>query len=232
MTYLPAEILNAVDANKPVFLATGGLALAFNYAYFFSAFLAAKRDRVFTFPLVCSTIWFAHDLSFVLAHDTWFGVYHHWYLQGFWYGLVVKTLFELGFIYQTWIYGKEEILPRGSQQLFNGFILLTMAAGIVAWWSLKQFLDDPIYTYAFGATGLIAPLFVIARMARRGDAKGQSVLVWASYCGMQSCWYIATILLFGPAFRKPTYLAMCVLSVGAGLVAAILCHRLRGRSNL
>ena len=120
MTYDPQTIFNAVDANMAGYFALGGVALLFNYAYFFGAIVAARRDKVFTFPLFCTTLWFAHDLSFVLAYDEWFHVYHHWYVKGFRAGLIPTMSIEAWYIYQTWLYGKDELLPKASQGAFTG----------------------------------------------------------------------------------------------------------------
>lgn len=232
MSYDPQVLLASVDQNMAQFTALGTAAMVFNYIYFFTAIVNGRRDRAFTFPLVCSTIWFAHDLSYLLLYDQWFHVYKHWYVERFWYGLVPTTLFEIFFIYQAWQYGKDEIMPKASRTAFTGYVLLAVVSGLVFWAALKYFLADPIYAYAFGATGVIAPIFVIARMLRRGDAKGQSVLLWASYVGMQSSWFTATILYFGPDFRTPWYLAMVALSILGGVAATILCHRMKREARI
>ena len=46
MTYDPQFILNAVDVHRTEFLVTGGVALIFNYLYFFGAAMAARRGDV------------------------------------------------------------------------------------------------------------------------------------------------------------------------------------------
>jgi len=230
MTYSPQEIFTAVDQNTAMFFAIGGVALIINYVFFISAALDARRDKVFTFPLALSTLWFAHDLSYVLSYNEWFNVYGHWYVKNFWYGLIPTTLFEAWYIYQTWLYGKDEILPRGSRRAFNGFMVLAILAGLVSWYALKQFLDDPLYVWAFGSTGFLTPIFVIGRMMRRGDAKGQSVLTWTAYTCMQICWFSNVILLFGDAFHTPAYLAMAATSIVGGVAMAVLTHRMNRRN--
>jgi hypothetical protein len=203
--------------------ALAGAALIFNYVFFMGAALAARRDKVFTFPLVCTTVWFAHDLSYLLLHRQWF--YDHWYVKNCWIGLIATTLFEVRYIYQTWQYGKDEVLPRGSRKAFAAYMTCAVATGTIGWFALKSFLDDPIYVFTFGSTGFLAPAFVIARMLRRGDAKGQSVPIWIAYTGMQTCWFANTVLLFGPAFREVWYLSMAACSVAGGVAAAIIVKR-------
>ncbi|QIL73998.1 hypothetical protein G7048_26270 (plasmid) [Diaphorobacter sp. HDW4B] len=231
MTYDPNLIFQSLDQHVVVFIAIGSLAMVFNYLYFYFAAQAARRDKVPTFPLACTTIWFAHDLSFVLMFDQWFNVYDHWYVKLFWVALIPTTLIELGYIYQTYLYGKKEILPNGSQKAYLAFVALSVLAGLVGWYSLKQFLDDPIYAYTFGSTGFMAPVFVLAKMARRGDAKGQSEKVWAAYTAMQLTWFSCPILFFGPAFREPWYLIMAATSVAGGLILTGLCIRMRRPST-
>jgi len=174
-------------------------------------------------------IWFAHDLSFVLMYDEWFNVYNHWYVKLFWVALIPTTLAEAGFIYQTWRYKKNEILPSASPNVFLGFIVVSIVLGAIGWWSLKEFLNDSIYAYTFGATGAMAPPLVISRILARGNAKGQSVMTWVSYTCMQVCWFSVVLLFFGPAFRTPWYLAMASASVGGGIALSLITYRLQHR---
>jgi hypothetical protein len=229
MSYDPQAILATIDQNKTAFFALGGVALLFNYVFFISAALTARRDKAFTFPLAVSTVWFGHDLSYLLLYQQWFGVYDHWYVKNFWIGLVPTTLFEALYIYQVWLYGKDELLPRGTRQGFALYMIGAITVGVIGWFALKSFLDDPIYAFTFGSTGFLAPIFVIARMLRRGDAKGQSALTWIAYVGMQSCWFLNTILLFGPAFRTGWYLAMAACSVGGGALVVVLVQKFTRR---
>lgn len=218
MTYDPHAVLASIDQNVFLFLGISGTALVFNYIYFWQAGVSAKRDGFYTFPLACSTIWFAHDLSFVLLFNDWFNVYNHWYLKLFWLGLIPTTLFELFYIYQTWLYGKKELMPNASQALFNGFMAVAIIFGLIAWYALKQFLDDPLYVWTFGSTGLLAPALVLGLILKRGHTKGQSVLMWGSYVGMQTFWFSAAILVFGDAFRTPQYLLMAAASILGGVI--------------
>lgn len=227
MIYDPHAIFDAVDANKTSYLVLGGAAMIFNYGYFIGAALAARRDKTFTFPLACTTFWLAHDLSFVLAFGRWNPIYNHWYIQGFWLGLIPTTLFEAWYIYQTWLYGKDELLPNNSRSIFTIYIFLATLAGLVGWWSFKAFLDDPIYAYTFGSSGFVAPFFVIPLVLKRGNAKGQSLVTWISYVCMQTCWFAGAVTLFGPAFRSPQYLAMATTSIGGGIVLVLLVRKYR-----
>ena len=228
MSYDPYAILQSIDGNIVLFLILGSLAMTFNYIYFWAAAATTRRDRVYTFPLTCTTIWFAHDLSFVLLFNDWFDVYDHWYLKLFWVALIPTTLAEAYFIYQTWLYGKKELMPKASPAIFNAFMIVAIIFGLIVWYVIKQFLGDPIYAFTFGATGLIAPALVLGRILMRGDAKGQSITIWASYTGMQTCWLSATIIFFGDAFRTPQYLLMVAASIIGGIALAVITQRMSG----
>ncbi len=214
-----------MDANPVLFIALGALAMVFNYTFFAEAIRVGRRDRVFVFPLMVSTLWFAHDLSFVLRGFEWFGTYRHWYVELFFIALIPTTLFEMIFIRQVWLYGQDEILPRRSRRQFALFILGAELAGLVVWFATKEVLGDPIYAFTFGGVAALAPIFAIRRMIQRNDTKGQSPLLWLSFSAMLCCWYAAVWLFFGPAVKTVPQVLLALLAIGGGLVMARLSTR-------
>jgi hypothetical protein len=227
--YDSATILASVDANRVLFIALGGLAMVFNYTFFFEAIRAGRRDKVFAFPLAVSTVWFAHDLSFVLRMQEWFGQVSHWYVELFWVALIPTTLFEVAFIWQVWAYGQDEIMPRASRAQFGWFIGGSVVAGLVIWFAVKDVLADPLYVFTFGGVAALAPVFGARRTIARGDAKGQSPLLWGAFAAMLACWYTAVYIFFGPAFQTPQQLALPILSIGGGIAMAAWCLRLQAK---
>lgn len=227
ISYDTTTLLAAVDSKRTLFMGLSSVSMIFNYIYFYMAVVTARRDKVATFPLVCSTIWFAHDLSYVLSYGQWFVTLDHWYVKSFWYGLIPTTLLEAVYIHDFWRYGRQEMSPRLSRRHFDLFVVGAIVLGLIGWNSLKQFLDDPLYAYTFGATGFIAVAFGLPRMLRRGDAAGQSPITWIAYCMMQICWFTTTMLVFGPAFHQPWYLLLSAGSLVGGAIMAMLAHRWR-----
>jgi len=223
--YVATDLLSSVDSNPILFIALGALAMVFNYTFFAEAIRAARRDRVFAFPLMVSTLWFAHDLSFVLRGFDWFGTYHHWYVELFFVALIPTTLFELFFIRQVWTYGQAEIMPGASRRQFALFILGAEVAGLIIWFATKEVLGDPIYAFTFGGVAALAPIMAIRRIIQRGDSKGQSPLLWLSFSAMLICWYTAVWLFFGPAFKTAPQVLLALLAIGGGLVMARLSSR-------
>lgn len=222
--YDPHTLLAGVDANVAGFLALGGITMVFNYTFFVAAIINARRDKTFAFPLAASTIWFAHDLNFVLQMHQWFEVYNHWYLKLFWAALVPTTGLELLFIYHAWKYGRDEIFPGSTQHHFNVYLLGAVALGAVGWLGLKALLGDPIYAWTFGATGFLAIAFCLPRYFRIGPA-GQSRLMWIAFCGMEAFWTLTTALYFGPFFRTASYLLLMATCVAGGAVMVLLLNR-------
>lgn len=220
--YVASDLLSSVDSNPVLFIALGALAMVFNYTFFAEAIRAGRRDRVFVFPLMVSTLWFAHDLSFVLRGAEWFGTYGHWYVELFWVALIPTSLFELFFIRQVWVYGQDEILPGRSRRQFALLILGAELAGLIIWFATKEVLADSIYAFTFGGVAALAPILAMRRTIQRGDTKGQTPLLWLSFSAMLICWYTAVWLFFGPAFKTVPQVLLALLAIGGGLAMARL----------
>lgn len=223
MFYDAQALLAVIDANKLAVLAGGGIAMIFNYIFFWEAGRSAMRDQSPAFPLIACTIWFAHDLSFVLNYAEWFGTYDHWYLKLFWAGLIPTTLFEAFYTWQFWRYGREEFHPAATQQQWTAYVLGALALACLSWWALKQVLDDPLYTWSFATTGALAAFFCLARAVRRGDTAGQSALMWWAFCAMTTTWFACEYIVFGGMFRHPLFVGIGVVSVVLGAVMARKC---------
>lgn len=225
MFYNAQELLAQIDANRNAVLLGGTIAMIFNYIFFFESARSAMRDKSPAFPLIACTIWFAHDLSFVLKYDDWFNLYNHWYLKLFWAGLIPTTAFEVFYTWQAWRFGREEFFAGGTQERWTQYVLGTVLVGCLVWWAMKQVLDDPLYTWSFATTGALAATFCLARALRRGDTAGQSALMWWSFCAMQTSWFTCEYVVFGGMFRHPLFVGMGVLCVICGVIMARLCGK-------
>jgi hypothetical protein len=230
--YDSQQILASVDAHIGLFLALGTVTMLFNYGFFITAIINGNRDRAFPFALLACTIWFAHDISYLLMFHTWFGTYHHWYLELFWAALIPTSTIEAIYIFQVWRFGKEELMPKSSQSAFNFYILAAVAAGMLGWFSVKSFLADPIYVYTFGCTGYLGVVTAIPRLLRRRDAAGQSVAMWVCFIFMQTGWFSTTALLFGPAFQTPLWFALWFGCVAGGAFMVAACRTLKPATAL
>jgi hypothetical protein len=227
MFYNPQALLATIDANWLAVLAGGSIAMVFNYIFFWEAGRSAMRDSSPAFPLIACTIWFAHDLSFVLQYDAWFNLYDHWYLKLFWAALIPTTLFEGFYTWQAWRYGRAEFFPSATQGQWTAYVLGALALACLSWWAIKQLLDDPLYTWSFATTGALAAFFCLARAVRRGDGAGQSVLLWVSFCVMTAAWFTCEYVVFGGMFRHPLFVGIGVTSVICALLMIRICRQAR-----
>lgn len=224
MFYDPNELLATIDANWMAVLAGGGLAMIFNYIFFWAAARNAIRDRSPAFPLIVCTSWFAHDLSFVLNYNEWFNVYDHWYLKLFWVALIPTTLFEAYYTRQAWRFGREELYPSATQERWTSYVIGCVLVACIFWWGTKMLLDDPLYTWSFAAIGAFGPVYALARAVRRGDMAGQSALMWGAYALMTTIWFVCEYVVFGGAFRHPLFVAIGVASVICSLILVQMCR--------
>jgi hypothetical protein len=157
----------------------------------------------------------------VWRFDKWFNVYDHWYVKLFWLALVFTVLFELAFVYQLIVYGREELRPSWSQAQFAGLIVGGVAVALVAWSFVKHLIGDPLYIDYFHIANLAGPIFAAALLLRRGSRAGQTPLIWGAYAVMEACWFLAVALWFGSDFRSFEHISVYVLGVG---LAAGMCY--------
>jgi hypothetical protein len=225
--YDARELLQSIDAHASLFMTLSTITLIFNYVFFVAAIMAGNRDRAFPFPLVACTLWFAHDVTYLLAYREWFEVYDHWYLKMFWWGLFPTSAIEAVYIWQVWRYGHDELMPGTSRQAFTLYVLAAIGAGAIAFYSLRNFMADPIFAYTFGTTGYLAVVFNIPRLLAKRDARGQSVVMWLAYLGMQGTWFVTTYMIFGQQFREAPYLVIGAGCALGGIFMVLACLRLK-----
>ncbi|MEI8093760.1 MAG: hypothetical protein WCG80_06070 [Spirochaetales bacterium] len=227
--YDPRALLASVDTNPVLFLALGAFAMVFNYSFFAEAIRAGRRDKAFALPLTVSTAWFAHDISFVFRGGEWFGTYQHWYVELFWVALIPTSAFELLFIWQVWKYGKDEIFPSGTRAQYAWLLVGSVVAGLIIWYAAKEMLGDPIYIFTFGGVASLGVAYGIRRTATRGNATGQSALLWGAFTCMLITWYTAVFLFFGPVFQTPAQFLLEAFSIGGGAFLTVWTARLNGK---
>jgi len=209
--YDPAGALQAVDDHTAVVLALMTLCLAGTFTYLVSAFRTARAHRAYPAPLLCVAIFAVHDASFVFQWDRWFDKYDHWWLQLWAVALIFTTLIELALVYQVYKYGREELMPRLSQREF-GLAVLGATIGLsIAWYTLKDVLDDDTFMLSFAVTAWMPTAGSTLLLASRGSMRGQTLLMnWALLfvgLGLYPAW-----MIMDPYFREPLFIAFAVMS--------------------
>jgi hypothetical protein len=130
--YDPQAVLKVVDTHTVGVLALAGITIVGMAIWFQQAFIVARRDRAYAFPMFCTAFWFAHDSSYVARFNEWFGTYDHWFPKLFWFALVVTSLTEIVYIGQTIRYGGREF-PRLSHRAYSWLVIAAVVSGVVIW---------------------------------------------------------------------------------------------------
>lgn len=211
--YDPSATLAAVDANAPIIIALCAIALIFNYAYFGEAIRLGARHKTYSVPVPVTLVFLPHDLSYLLEFNKWFVVYDHWFCKLWWVGLVFTNAIEFVFFYQALRYGREELLPSLNQKQYVFAMLLALLGGTLAWFTIKQALNDDLYLFSFGWTLFWGAPLCIPLMVRRASSRGQSRWMWISYMLMAVFYWAATAFM-DPYFRSSGWLAVLALALG------------------
>jgi hypothetical protein len=209
--YEPHHVLEAITDNAVAVVGIGGLSIVAMFVFFIEAGRMGRRDRVYPMALWMTALWWPHDGSYLLHFDDWFHGYHHWFMELFWFAIIVTFLAECVFFAQTIQYGRDELSPGRSQAEHTLRIVGAMAAGVVSWALLKGALDDRLYLLSFMGTLLWGGPSSSALLGRRPDGRGQSVLEWQAFSVMTVCYSICSIGFFGGGFfHSWQYVGICV----------------------
>jgi hypothetical protein len=213
--YDPHIVLAAIDAHRMGVLAFCGLAMVFNYIWFALAAIRGFRDKAYPVPLFSTLFWLCGDGTGVLSHDLAFNVYHHWYLEGFWYALIFTVSFEILYIVMTFRFGRRELAPHFSQAGFAALLAAGAAVFVASWVYLKPILQDDLNITYFNLANMAGPIAYAGVLARRRSIAGTSSWVWVFYTLMLASWYYAQATYFGPEFRTPAMLAFFAVNIGS-----------------
>lgn len=223
--YDPHATLQIIDANRVPILLLCSLAMVGNYVWFAEAIRVARRDRSYAMPVAATYFFLVHDASFVAYYSKWFNEYGHWYCELFWVALVVTTLMEIVFLYQTLHYGRAELFPALSQSMFTTVILGGVAAVAVIWLLVKSALNDDLYILSFFFAISWYPPLGMALVLRRKSRQGQTPLMWASFTAMGLFSFLASWFFFGPVFQSWLWLGFWTATLGWSLVTTWLVYR-------
>jgi hypothetical protein len=219
-TYDPQTTLDAISHNAVAVVVIGGLSIIAMFVFFIEGARMGQRDRVYPMALWMTALWWPHDGSYLLHFRDWFGGAHsHWFMQLFWFAIVVTFLAESVYAWQTIQYGRDELSPGHSQRAHAIRIVGVMAAGVISWALVKGALDDDLYLLSFMATLLWGGPSASAMLGRRPDGRGQSLLEWIAYSAMAVLYSIVSIFFFGGGFfHSWQYVGICLAACVWGFV--------------
>jgi hypothetical protein len=211
-TYDPQIALDAISRNAFAVVVIGGLSIVAMFVFFVEGARMGRRDRVYPMALWMTALWWPHDGSYLLRFNHWFvGDHSHWFMQLFWFAIVVTFVAESLYAWQTVRYGRDELSPARSQREHTIRIVGAMVAAVVSWALVKGALKDDLYLLSFMATLLWGGPSASAMLGRRPDGRGQSLLEWIGYSVMAVCYSIVSIFFFGGGFLHSwQYVGICV----------------------
>jgi len=209
--YDPQATLTAITDNAVPIVLIGGLSIVAMWVFFVEAARMSARDRVPPMALWMTVLWWPHDGNYLLRYDDWFVTYDHWFMQLFWFAIVVTFVSESVYVAQTVRYGRDELSPGQSQAMHTLRVLGALAAGVVSWSLLKGALDDPLFLLSFMGTLLWGLPSASALLARRRGPAGMSVLEYQAFSVMTICYSVASIGFFEDEFfHSAPYVGICV----------------------
>ncbi len=225
-SYDPQTTLAAITDNAGAVIVIGGISIVAMWIFFVEAARMSLRDRVAPMALWMTVLWWPHDGNYLLNVDDWFGTYDHWFMQLFWFAIIVTFVSESIYFVQTIVYGRDELSPGQSQRVHTVRMLGALAAGVISWTLLKGALDDPLFLLSFMGTLLWGLPSASALLARRaGRPLGMSLLEYQAFAVMTFCYSIASIGFFEEDFfHSAPYVGICVAACAWSLVVV---HQLK-----
>lgn len=225
-TYDPHATLAAITDNAGAVIVIGGVSIVAMWVFFIEAARMSRRDRVAPMALWMTVLWWPHDGNYLLNADDWFGTYDHWFMQLFWFAIIVTFVSESIYFVQTIRYGRDELSPGQSQRVHTLRMLGALAAGVISWTLLKGALDDPLFLLSFMGTLLWGLPSASALLARRaGRPLGMSLLEYQAFAVMTFCYSIASIGFFeDDFFHSAPYVGICA---AACIWSLVVVHQLK-----
>lgn len=228
--YLASDVLQRIDQQLGLILAFTAIAWITGFVQIFEAIRLGQRDRLPGAPAGMTIFLLAHDSSFFLRYDYWFHQLGHWYFELYWFGMGVAVLIELFMFAQLVRYGRNEIAPWLSPKFFLMLLLLYQLATYALLWWLQGVLDDPLYLISLTATQVVAVIFNLPMLLRRGSARGQSrIYAWATLLGPGSLALGLFPALSPELFLHAKYIGACFGLMCLSLFYIVLLERARRR---
>ncbi|WP_182379342.1 hypothetical protein [Nocardioides sp. WS12] len=221
-SYDAAETLASITDHAIPIVAIGGLSIVAMWVFFIEAARMSRRDRVAPMALWMTVLWWPHDGNYLLRHEDWFQTYDHWFMQLFWFAIIVTFVSESVYVVQTIRYGRDELSPGQTQRVHTLRMVGALAAGVISWSLLKGALDDPLFLISFMGTLLWGLPSAAALLARRRGPAGMSVLEYEAFAAMTWCYSIASVGFFGDDFfRSWPYVGICSAACAWSIVVVV-----------
>ncbi|MEU1628254.1 hypothetical protein ABZ746_23565 [Streptomyces sp. NPDC020096] len=223
--YDPHEVLRALDAHRWAAIAVFGPAMALIAAWYTGAIRASRRHRTFSIPLACAAFYIAVDASFISRYSTWFGRFHHWFLELLWAYLLLTCTLGAYFIAQVMRYGHQETAAPLTPAQYRRGVLALVAGTCGLWACVRAQLQDPLGLFSLHLSIVPYPVFGLAMTLRRRSRRGQTLTMWVCYTAGITLWSLGSLLFFGPGARNWPWILLDSIAVLWALAATAIVHQ-------
>jgi hypothetical protein len=211
--YEPQAVFEVFRGNMLPIFSLLAIAMVGNTLFFIEGIRLGFRDRSYASSAICTLLFFAHDLSFVLDFPKWFFEYDFWVWKALWINILISLLGECVFFYQMIRYGRHELFPGLSAGAAVALLLLAQVGTCVGFFYVKALIGDPLYLLTIPFTIFWLAPFAIGLTLHRGSRRGQSILLNVTYILMVVGLWPAWMLLQIDFFRTPLFLALGAVTV-------------------
>lgn len=223
LSYDPATVARLTQSNMIWILGACTVSFIGAYIQYFGAITMGFRDRTHSIPLLGNLWFFAHDTTYVVNVHHWFFDEGFWLVKAFWGALLVFACCESVVTYQILRFSSAELFPGQSHlQAGLNYLGLQLFTYGLFWWFLSM-IRDPYYLLCFSTTVVIAPMFNISMMRKRGSRRGFSMFLLSGFIPL-TVGFWAWMFLIDPYFRAPFFMLVALGNVGMA-VAGILEYR-------
>jgi hypothetical protein len=220
LSYDPATVERLTQTNMVWILLACTLSFIGAYIQYFGAIKMGFKDRTHSIPLLGNLWFFAHDTTYVMNFHHWFFGTEFWLLKPFWAALLVFACCETVVTYQILRFSREELFPGLSKiGAVLSYVGLQLFAYGLFWWFLSM-IRDPFYLLCFATTVVMAPMFNIAMMRKRGSRRGFSLFMLSGFIPL-TVGFWAWMFLIDPYFRQPFLILVALGNVGMAIAGML-----------
>lgn len=166
------------------------------------------KDKSHAVPLFAVMTFFAHDSFYVISYLFDLNPSNHPWFEGNFVAMSIFVCLELIMAWQIITYSRKEVgLGETWWQAFFAYLAIQAGIYVMVLW-FKSMLGDPLYLEMFAISVVMANIFNIPMLMRRGNRKGQRlVIAWALLFQTGPIYYFFVNPQFGPYFNTPIWQA-------------------------
>lgn len=174
------EVLANIQTNGTALAIFGSVAVGLAYVQCAYGAWVGYKDKSHAVPMIAVMLFFAHDSFYVFNYIFDLNPSNDPYFAGNFWSMVLFVIIEIIISWQIITYSRKEVgLGDTWLQAFCSFMAIQTGIYIFVLW-LKSMIGDPLYLEMFAMSVVVANMFNIPMLMRRGNRKGQRMIIaWA-----------------------------------------------------